>query len=77
MNFYNKDNPESLQQMFGSIAQQYDKTNAILSFQMHRLWNKKLIWAVMKNQNPSTYLDLCCGTGEIAFKYLKKALFTL
>lgn len=72
MNFYNKDNPESLQQMFGSIAQQYDKTNAILSFQMHRLWNKKLIWAVMKNQNPSTYLDLCCGTGEIAFKYLNK-----
>lgn len=72
MSLYNKDNPQSLQQMFGSIAQQYDKTNAILSFQMHKLWNKKLIRTAMEKQHPSTYLDLCCGTGEIAFKYLKR-----
>lgn len=67
---YNKNDPETIQHMFGSIAKQYDRTNAILSFQMHRLWNKKLVKHVYEVNSPQTLLDLCCGTGEIAFAYL-------
>lgn len=70
---YRKDDPESIQNMFGSIAKKYDRTNAILSFQMHRYWNSQLIHQVTESHNPESLLDLCCGTGEIAFTYLKKS----
>lgn len=70
---YRKDDPQSIQNMFGSIAKRYDRTNAILSFQMHRYWNSQLIHQVTDAHNPESLLDLCCGTGEIAFTYLKKS----
>lgn len=73
MNLYKKENPESIQSMFGTIAKQYDRTNSILTFRMHHRWNKKLINKVMGGKNPKTILDLCAGTGEIAFNYLKTA----
>lgn len=57
--------------MFGTIAKNYDRTNAVLSFQLHRLWNKELIRQVTTHNNPESLLDLCSGTGEIAFSYLK------
>jgi len=69
---YQKNQPETIQQMFGSIAKQYDRTNAILSFNLHRYWNKKLVQSVInKNRSIQQYLDLCCGTGEIAYTFLK------
>lgn len=67
---YSKQDPESIQAMFGSIAKSYDRTNAILSFQMHRWWNRQLVQHVAQQ---GTLLDLCCGTGEIAFTFLRKA----
>lgn len=70
MTNYNKNHPDTIKKMFGSIAKQYDRTNAILSFQMHRWWNRQLV-----NMMPSrinALADLCCGTGEIAQGYLKK-----
>ena len=70
---YNKNQPETIQSMFGSIASRYDKTNAILSLQMHRLWNAQLVRSVVKKGNPLSAADLCSGTGEIAFSFLKRA----
>lgn len=67
---YNKNEPESIQAMFATIASQYDFANSVLSLQMHKRWNAALIKAVMKNHIPTSFLDLCCGTGEIAFTYL-------
>lgn len=69
---YNKNDPKTIQTMFNSIADSYDLTNGILSFQLHRLWNRKLIKTLFKDTSPQTILDLCCGTGEIGFGYLKK-----
>lgn len=71
---YNKNNPETIQAMFGSIAKQYDKTNGILSFQLHRYWNHQLVKSIMplELQLQESGVDLCCGTGEIAFTFLKK-----
>lgn len=70
MERYTKENPASIQQMFGSIAQNYDKTNAILSFQLHKRWNRELVKHVGGEEEAETLLDLCCGTGDIAFTCL-------
>lgn len=67
---YRKDEPHTIQAMFGSIATQYDKTNAILSFQLHRRWNRRLVQTVITDK-PESILDLCAGTGEIAFEALQ------
>lgn len=69
---YDKNNPESIQRMFGAIAKQYDRTNAILSFSMHRLWNRALVNALAEHR-PRKILDLCCGTGEISYTLLKRS----
>lgn len=68
---YSKNDPASIQQMFNHIAKNYDFTNGVLSFQFHKYWNRQLVKHVIKN-HPHTYLDLCCGTGDIAQIYLKK-----
>ena len=57
--------------MFGSIAKQYDKTNAILSFNLHKSWNKQLLNSRTSKDEGFSYLDLCCGTGEIGLNFLK------
>lgn len=67
---YNKNNPETIQRMFGQIAKQYDRTNAILSFSLHHLWNRSLVKALAEHR-PRKILDLCCGTGEITYALLK------
>lgn len=72
MKLYNKNDPATIQEMFNSIAENYDKTNAILSFQMHKRWNQALIREVLMSKQPDCLLDLCCGTGAIAFEYLKQ-----
>jgi demethylmenaquinone methyltransferase/2-methoxy-6-polyprenyl-1,4-benzoquinol methylase len=70
---YQKDSPTTIQSMFDSIAKRYDLTNAVLSFSLHKRWNRALIQHIQKHAKPHTYLDLCAGTGEIAFNFLKKA----
>lgn len=69
---YTKQQPETIQSMFASIANSYDRTNAILSFQLHRFWNRKLIQTISKqyDKTPITIADLCCGTGAITFPWL-------
>ncbi|MCE2982078.1 MAG: bifunctional demethylmenaquinone methyltransferase/2-methoxy-6-polyprenyl-1,4-benzoquinol methylase UbiE [Parachlamydia sp.] len=69
---YSKSHPETIQSMFDSIAHNYDRTNAVLSFYLHRLWNKKLIKCLQLPPGSHTFVDLCAGTGDIAFGYLKQ-----
>lgn len=70
---YQKQQPETIQKMFGSIAKQYDRTNAIQSFYLHLYWNAELVKSVSQNSQCRRYLDLCCGTGEIAYTFLKRS----
>lgn len=69
---YNKNNPETISAMFDSIAKNYDRTNAVLSLNMHERWNSTLINQVLIPAKPKVILDLCCGTGAITFKYLRR-----
>src|SRR5437016_3638476 len=73
MKKYNKNDPETIQAMFASIASTYDRANAVLSFQLHKRWNHSLIRHTIGGSDPSSILDLCCGTGEISLTYLRKA----
>lgn len=68
---YRKEQPETIQSMFANIASRYDRTNTVLSFGMHKLWNRELVHRVLVPCGSGPFLDLCCGTGEIAFTYLK------
>jgi len=72
MNQYDKNSPASIRRLFDSIARNYDKTNEALSFYLNRRWNQTLIDELLLPAKPKKFLDLCCGTGAIAFNYLKK-----
>lgn len=63
--------PQKIRNMFSKIADKYDFTNGVLSFQMHKWWNQKLVNAIAKTE-VNTLLDLCAGTGEIAFRWLNQ-----
>lgn len=70
---YTKAKPKSIQALFNNIAQRYDVTNTIMSFNLSKSWNRKMANQALKNHsNAFTMLDLCSGTGEIAFECLKK-----
>tara|TARA_B100001057_G_scaffold94168_1_gene90552 strand:- start:63523 stop:64284 length:762 start_codon:yes stop_codon:yes gene_type:complete len=61
--------------VFDSVSKKYDLMNDILSFGTHRIWKDILINMIisMKSSNKNfSYLDLACGTGDIAYKLLKK-----
>src|SRR5579872_5989881 len=55
-----------VREMFGRIAPRYDLLNHLLSFNIDRLWRRRLIRRVRPIlDNPSArVLDLCCGPGE-------------
>lgn len=69
MSSYKQSAPETIQAMFASIAEHYDLANSTFSFGLHQYWNEQLIRAI---GSPQCLLDLCAGTGEIAFGYLRK-----
>jgi len=70
MTSHHKKDPKNIKEMFGHIAKHYDRANAIMSFNLHHYWNRKLIQSVLAHRFPKKYLDLCCGTGEIALRLL-------
>ncbi len=69
---YDKNHPKSICRLFSSIATNYDRANSVLSWQMHRRWNSYLVDSVVEASRPQVMLDLCCGTGDIAFNYLSR-----
>jgi demethylmenaquinone methyltransferase/2-methoxy-6-polyprenyl-1,4-benzoquinol methylase len=69
--YYSKQDPETVKALFNQIAHRYDFVNAVLSFRMHHYWNRSLVKEVLGGKPIHDYVDLCGGTGEIAFSYLK------
>ncbi|MGE3954521.1 MAG: ubiquinone/menaquinone biosynthesis methyltransferase [Parachlamydiales bacterium] len=61
---------EGVRTLFGEIAERYDRNNALLSFGMFKRWNRALIASLPKG---ATLLDLCAGTGEIAFAHSRRS----
>jgi demethylmenaquinone methyltransferase/2-methoxy-6-polyprenyl-1,4-benzoquinol methylase len=53
-----------IQQIFDRIAPVYDRFNDLLSLGQHRVWKKMaLLWCEPKQGE--TWLDLCCGSGDM------------
>jgi demethylmenaquinone methyltransferase/2-methoxy-6-polyprenyl-1,4-benzoquinol methylase len=61
--------------MFTRIAPRYDLLNHLLSAQMDRRWRTRTsreLRPILQNPN-ALVLDLCCGTGDLAFSLAKEA----
>ena len=52
--------------LFATIARRYDLINDVQSFGMHRRWKRRLV-TLAKVKSGARALDVCCGTGDIAF----------
>ena len=55
-----------VQDLFGEIAPRYDLINDLQSFGLHRAWKRKVV-ELASVKSGMTALDVCCGTGDIAF----------
>ena len=70
---YYKDNQskkEEVAEMFNNISKRYDFLNHFLSMGIDKLWRKKAIKILGKN-NPKVILDIATGTGDFAVEALK------
>lgn len=62
---------DQVQQIFNQVAPVYDRLNDWLSLGQHRVW-KKMAIAWLNPQSNNTYLDLCCGSGDLAIMLARK-----
>tara|TARA_A100001015_G_scaffold301957_1_gene389561 strand:- start:1512 stop:2261 length:750 start_codon:yes stop_codon:yes gene_type:complete len=61
-----------VQDVFSSVASNYDVMNDAMSFGIHRLWKEALInW--LNPQPGQRLLDVAGGTGDISFRFLERA----
>jgi len=64
-----------VREMFGRIAPRYDLLNHLLSLDVDKVWRKRVakkFCAVLRDSN-ARVLDLCCGTGDLAFAFRREA----
>ena len=61
--------------LFARIARRYDFLNDLQSFGLHRCW-KRRVAELAQLKNGDRALDLCCGTGDIAFALARRGAET-
>ena len=65
---------KKVNEVFDSVAKRYDIMNDILSLGAHRLWKEILVNSIsniISSRKKFCYLDLACGTGDIARLYIE------
>jgi demethylmenaquinone methyltransferase / 2-methoxy-6-polyprenyl-1,4-benzoquinol methylase len=70
-----KEAADHVREMFGRIAPTYDLLNHLLSLDVDKLWRKRIakrFRAVLRDAH-ARVLDLCCGTGDLAFAFRREA----
>ena len=65
----------AVREMFTSIAPRYDLLNHVLSFNIDRLWWRRAArtFGHVLQHPQARVLDLCCGTGDMAFALRRRA----
>jgi demethylmenaquinone methyltransferase / 2-methoxy-6-polyprenyl-1,4-benzoquinol methylase len=63
------DASRQVREMFTQIAPRYDLLNHLLSGQLDRLWRRRTArrFRTILDRADAVVLDLCCGTGDLAF----------
>ncbi len=66
---------QQVREMFTRIAPRYDLLNHLLSAQMDRLWRARTAKELkpILDRPEALVLDLCCGTGDLAFALQRNA----
>src|SRR6266404_2995358 len=62
--------PDTVREMFGSIARRYDLANHLLSCGCDFVWRKRAA-EIVADWNPNTIIDLATGTGDLALALAK------
>ena len=63
--------PAAVEQLFDSVASRYDQLNDLLSLGLHRQWKRQL-QCFLRPTAGETWLDLCCGTGDLALELARR-----
>jgi demethylmenaquinone methyltransferase/2-methoxy-6-polyprenyl-1,4-benzoquinol methylase len=65
----------AVREMFTSIAPRYDLLNHVLSFNVDRMWWRRTarMFRPILSRPDARILDLCCGTGDMAFALRRQA----
>ncbi|HXG48813.1 MAG TPA: bifunctional demethylmenaquinone methyltransferase/2-methoxy-6-polyprenyl-1,4-benzoquinol methylase UbiE [Methylomirabilota bacterium] len=56
-----------VEDLFATIASRYDLINDLQSFGLHRWWKRRMV-RLARPRPGEQALDLCCGTGDVAFR---------
>ena len=62
---------EQVEQMFDNIAPTYDRLNHVLSFNIDRIWRRRVMRIVRRSQ-PAKIMDIATGTGDLAIAMAKR-----
>ena len=65
---------KKVQGVFTSVASKYDIMNDVMSLGVHRIW-KEVMMDWLAPRPSQKLLDVAGGTGDISFKFLKRAGF--
>ena len=70
-----KQKTKLVQNVFSSVASNYDKMNDLMSLGMHHLWKKRFV-EIIDIKNNDIILDVGSGSGDIASNIIKENLST-
>ena len=64
-----------VREMFGRIAPRYDLLNHLLSLDIDKVWRRRVArrFSALLHDPNARVLDLCCGTGDLAFAFRREA----
>lgn len=62
---------QEVQQMFDRIAPRYDLLNHTLSFNVDRLWRRRVV-RIVRRAAPHRILDVATGTGDLAIEMARR-----
>ena len=63
--------PAAVEALFNAVAPRYDRLNDLLSLGLHRQWKRQLLSWLSPHPH-ERWLDLCCGTGDLALALARK-----
>ena len=62
---------EQVEEMFDNIAPNYDKLNHIMSFNLDRMWRRRVM-RIVRRSKAKKIMDVATGTGDLAITLAKR-----